>query len=67
MLESYAIGLLVPVALALGWFAVQTACGRAFPENGADPDVLARRMDCHGCGCGLICQRRLTAEVEKER
>ena len=65
MLESYAIGLLVPVAVAFGWFAVQTAWGRAFPDPGADPDVLARRMDCQGCGCAAVCSRKLEEEKEQ--
>lgn len=66
MLENYAIGLLVPVALALAWVGVQTAWTRAFPEPGADPDALARRMDCNGCGCSTICQRRLSGPVSEE-
>ena len=66
MLESYAVGLVVLVAVALGWAAVQSAWSRAFPDPGADPDVLARRSDCHGCGCGLVCRRRLSGKVREE-
>lgn len=40
--------------LAAGWLAVQFAWRRAFPQAfgdpGADPDPLAGRLGCHGCG-----------------
>lgn len=66
MLENYAIGLFIPAALAVAWVCVQTAWARAFPEPGGDPDPLARRMDCNGCGCSTICQRRLRGQVSEE-
>lgn len=45
--------------LAAGWLAVQSAWRRAFPDAGADPDPLAGRLGCHGCGdCNDKCGRQ---------
>jgi len=62
MSEDHIIGLLAPAAVALGWVAIQAAWARAFPEPGADPDVLARRSDCNGCGCLTRCRRSQPSE-----
>jgi len=62
VLGSYAVGLLGIVALAVGWVAVQRAWARAFPDAFDDPDVLAGRGGCDGCGCVTVCQRRRTRE-----
>ena len=64
MLETYATGIIAVVALALGWVAVQGAWRKAFPGATADPDVLAGRTDCHGCGCTESCDRARPAEEE---
>ena len=58
MISSYAVGLLAVVALAVGWVAVQRAWARAFPDAFDDPDVLAERAGCHGCGCTTDCRKK---------
>ena len=58
MLWSYCVGLATIAALAAAWVAVQRAWARAFPDAFDDPDVLAGRAGCHGCGCTAPCQRR---------
>ncbi len=66
---SYAIGVTAVVGLALGWIGIQAAWARAFPEDDSDPDVLARRMGCGGCGCTHVCKKKLrglSAEEEIE-
>lgn len=64
MWESYAIGVGALVAVLLVWVGVQGAWRRAFPEFDGDPDVLAARGACNGCGCGCaeVCTRRRSAE-----
>lgn len=70
MLGSYALGLGAIVAVAVAWVAVQQAWRRSFAGESAEPDVLARRMDCGGgCGCVAVCRkeaegRTLPAEEE---
>ena len=51
-MASYGVGVLAVVALAVAWVAVQIAWRSVFPEVSDDPDVLAGRMGCRGCGCG---------------
>jgi len=53
------VGAVAAVAgLAALWIAVLGAWRRAFPEAGADPDPLAGRLGCHGCGeCDKTCGR----------
>jgi hypothetical protein len=58
MWTSYAVGLSVLVALLAGWVAVQSAWRRVFPDALADPDVLAGRGGCGGCGHVETCERR---------
>ena len=58
MLASYVIGVALTVAVLLAWVAIQSAWARAFSDPAADPDALARRMDCHGCGCAAPCPLR---------
>jgi len=52
--------------LAAGWLAVQLAWGRDFPGDGSEPDVLARRGGCGGCGHGGRCERACRAEGRGE-
>jgi len=54
--------------LAAGWLAVQSAWRRAFPAPGADPDPLAGRLGCHGCGeCKETCGRERPAGASEAR
>jgi hypothetical protein len=55
LLASYALGIAAVVAMALAWVGVQLAWRRVFPDACADPDVLAGRMGCHGCGRTEVC------------
>ena len=64
MFESYATGIGVVIGLMIAWAAVQSAWRKSFSESEADPDVLARRMGCQGCGCLTVCERNL---LEKEK
>jgi hypothetical protein len=57
-LVSYAIGIVGVVGLALAWVGVQRAWARQFPDDSGDPDVLARRRGCDGCGCATPCRPR---------
>jgi hypothetical protein len=59
-MEAYATGILAIVALAVGWLGVQRAWARSFPNAFDDPDVLARRRGCDGCGCLTPCGRELS-------
>ncbi len=54
---SYAIAAVAVVAMSLSWVAVQRAWARQFPDAFDDPDVLAGRRSCAGCGCAIPCQR----------
>jgi hypothetical protein len=62
MWETYATGVGILVAVLLFWMGVQAAWRRAFPEFDDDPDVLAARGACNGCGCTEVCARRRSAE-----
>ncbi|MGH0037920.1 MAG: hypothetical protein ACQGVK_23060 [Myxococcota bacterium] len=53
MSDAIAIALLL--AMLTGWVAVQRAWARCFPESLTDPDVLAGRRGCDGCGCASPC------------
>jgi hypothetical protein len=68
-MEAYATGVLVVVGLALGWLAVQRAWARSFPDAFDDPDALAGRRGCDGCGCATPCRTGVspaqTAGVEE--
>ena len=64
MLESYAVGLGLIVAVSVLWVGVQLAWRGVFPATSSDPDVLAERMDCGGgCGCTLVCRREFVQEA----
>ena len=54
-MEAYAIGILGIVGLTLAWVAVQRAWAHSFPDAFDDPDVLAGRRGCDGCGCATPC------------
>jgi len=58
VLTSYAIGLSAIVMLCAAWLAVQLAWRRVFPDASDDPDALAGRLGCHGCGCTTVCEKR---------
>ena len=66
MLVSTVFGALACAALAVGWVAVQRAWARSFPDAFDDPDVLAGRGACRGCGCATVCQRRRDEESLEE-
>ena len=68
MLTSYAIGLTGIVMLCVAWLAVQLAWRRVFPDASGDPDALAGRLGCHGCGCTNVCEKRAseTAAASEE-
>ncbi|MDH4017083.1 MAG: hypothetical protein OEV20_07085 [Actinomycetota bacterium] len=55
MIIETVIGSLGVAAMAALWLGVQLAWGRDFPGDGAEPDVLARRGGCGGCGHGGRC------------
>jgi hypothetical protein len=59
---SYALGLCAVVGVVVAWVGVQGAWRRMFAAPGVEPDVLARRRGCGGCGCGGVsnCQREET-------
>jgi hypothetical protein len=64
MWETYATGVGTLVAVLLVWVGVQGAWRRTFPEFGGDPDVLAARGACNGCGCAEVCARRRRSAEE---
>ena len=64
LMQAAAVGAVA--ALAAGWLAVQNAWRRAFPDAGADPDPLAGRLGCHGCGeCKDQCAPERPARASK--
>ncbi len=69
-MTTHWIGVGVLLLVLVAWVAVQRAWRRSFPELVSDPDVLAARMSCHGCGCTLVCARdpsRRAGACEEER
>ena len=56
MLHHYLIGVGAFVFLSAAWIVVQRAWKKSFPDVGADPDVLAGRPGCQGCGHVEECQ-----------
>jgi hypothetical protein len=61
VLTSYGIGLATIAVLCAAWLCVQLAWRRVFPDVSGDPDALAGRLGCHGCGCTNICEKRASA------
>jgi hypothetical protein len=59
MLTTYVTTVVFLVAVLLMWLGVQRLWWRAFP-NASDPDALAGRLGCHGCGCTDSCRREHT-------
>ena len=57
MITSFATAAVGVVLLALGWVWIQRAWTRVFPEACSDPDPLAGRFGCHGCGSEETCGR----------
>ena len=66
MLESYAVGVIAVVAMSVAWVGVQIAWRRVFPGVSSDPDVLAGRAGCQGCGCTEVCERRAAGAGSSE-
>lgn len=58
MLSTYGIALSIIVMLCVAWLTVQLAWRRVFPDASGDPDALAGRLGCHGCGCTNVCEKR---------
>jgi hypothetical protein len=46
------------VLLSAAWIGVQRAWRKSFPDVGDDPDVLAGRWGCRGCGHAEGCHPR---------
>lgn len=71
MWTSYAVGLIGIAVVMAAWLAVQLAWGRTFPDASADPDVLAGRPGCNGCGsldrCERPCQEPADRAAEENR
>jgi len=57
MLAPYAIGLTTILTVVVVWVGVQIAWRRVFPDASTDPDVLAGRLGCGGCGCTDVCEK----------
>ena len=57
MVWSSLLGIVVLVGVMLVWVVVQSAWRNVFLRSAADPDVLARRLDCGNCGCTDSCER----------
>ena len=58
MWTSYIVGLAGVAIIAAAWLTVQFAWRRAFPYCEGDPDALAGRTGCSGCGDPSNCKRR---------
>lgn len=57
-MSAFLVGPLAVVGCAIAWLAVQRAWLRTFPRAAPDPDALAGRLGCHGCGeCTETCER----------
>ena len=65
MLESYAVGPLAVVLVTVTWVGVQSAWKKVFARIDCDPDALAGRTGCHGCGGAErdACRRRRQEEI----
>jgi hypothetical protein len=63
MLHHYLIGVGAFVMLSVAWIGVQRAWRKSFPEVGNEPDVLAGRLGCHGCGRAEHCPQRPESEA----
>ncbi len=55
---THGVALLALVAVMTVWVAVQRAWRQTFDDELTDPDALAGRMGCSGCGCVTRCARR---------
>jgi hypothetical protein len=56
MIASYFTGVAAVTIVVVVWVGVQSAWRRTFREgDGGDPDALAGRLGCHGCGCASPC------------
>jgi len=52
---SYVTGLAAIAIVLVCWVGVQSAWNKTFPDPAGDPDALAGRLGCHGCGCATPC------------
>jgi len=50
VLANYLIAAVFLILILVLWTVVQIGWRRVFGRTGADPDVLAGRMGCGGCG-----------------
>ena len=58
MLTNYGIALSTIFLVCVAWLTVQLAWRRVFPDASGDPDALAGRLGCQGCGCTKVCEKR---------
>jgi hypothetical protein len=63
MLHHYLIGVGTFVLLSAAWIGVQRAWRKSFPDVGNEPDVLAGRLGCRGCGRAEDCPQRPGSEA----
>ena len=59
MIERYAIGIGVFVALGVFWMLIQSLWRRVFTNEIEEADVLSARGNCSNCGCmGGVCETK---------
>lgn len=70
MVATYLTGLAAITVVLVCWLGVQSAWKRVFTDPAGDPDALAGRLGCHGCGCTEPCddaRRGRAGSGEEER
>jgi hypothetical protein len=72
-MASYLLAMAVMVLVLAAWVGTQIAWRKVMGDVGEDPDVLALRMQCHGCECddktdsdSTDCSRRRANEPDHE-
>ena len=60
MFETLIIAIAGIVGVMMLWVGVQAIWRKMFRNYIEDEDVLADRRSCGNCGCGTICQRKVT-------
>ena len=63
MLHQYIIGVGACLILSAAWIGVQRAWKKSFPDAGSDPDALAGRAGCQGCGKSSSCHDAAKSEA----
>lgn len=63
MLHQYIIGVGAFLFLSAAWIGVQRAWMKSFPDASGDPDALAGRTGCQGCGKSSGCDDRAKSEA----